>query len=294
MLYYIQPGDTLNKIARRNNITVQDILNTNVICNPNMVVSGQPIIVPQQGIDLPKAGGHPYYVVMPGDSLGCIAAQFGTNVKAMAEGNQMKNPNLLHAGSELLVAYDRPDPVQLKNQWQSMGGVPCVEMSPQQLYGVYYIGTFMWQSLGDEAIPYLLELLKHPCPEVRYYTAISLGRIATERASAALKSMLRDPDKNVANIAALALKRVNLVKDIGKRIHVTKGSNKLLANPISTAPFKTLPEGTPVITVKWRIPSPTGEEGPRGDIQLYDLVQVVSTGQFGFLPRLGFDEIMMI
>ena len=296
MLYYVQSGDSLYNIAIRFNVTIQDILDSNVICNPNLIFIEQLLIIPEVNLDLPKSGGHPYYIVRYGDSLYCIATQFNTSVKALAEGNGIKNPNLIYPETELLIAYEKPNAVELFNAWKSTGDKYCGQMSSLQIHGIYYIGTFMWQALGNDAISYLIELLSHPCAEVRFFAVLSMGRIVYgDRVISSLNQMLKDPDENVANIAALALKRIRLVKNIGRRVHVTLGNNnKLLLNPIYTSPFIVLPEGTLIITLTWGIPSPTGEEGPIGDIQIYDYVQVLSTGQVGFLPRLGYNDIVMI
>ncbi|MFZ5968807.1 MAG: DUF3794 and LysM peptidoglycan-binding domain-containing protein [Bacillota bacterium] len=44
-IYFVQPGDTLWKIAKRYNTTVSDLIETNDIQNPNMITSGDRIIV---------------------------------------------------------------------------------------------------------------------------------------------------------------------------------------------------------------------------------------------------------
>lgn len=295
MLYYVKQGDSLYSIARRFNVTIQNILNANVICNPNLIFNGQLLIIPDTEFELPRAGGYPYYIVMPGDSLYCIATQFNTSVSDLAKGNGIKNPNLIYPETELLIAYEIPDPKELFNSWKSTGDKYCGEMSTLQIHGIYYIGTFVWQAMGNKAIPYLTELLNHPCFEVRFYAILSMGRIADgDNIVSSLNEMLKDPDEYIVRIAELALKRIRLVKDIGRRVHVTLGYNRLLLNAIYTSPFIELPEGTPIRTLRWRIPSPTGEEGPLGDIQVYDYVQVLSTGQVGFLPRMGYNDIVMI
>lgn len=296
MLYFVKKGDTLYKIARRFKVGVQDILDANAICNPGLILQAEPLIIPKRNLELPKAGGLPYYIVMPEDNLYCIATQFNTTMDALAEGNDIKNPSLIDPGKELLITYEKPNPEELFNSWKATGDKYCGEMSPLQLHGIYYAGSFVWEGLGSEGIPYLNQLLNHPCAEVRFYAVLSMGRIAEdERIILGLNDMLKDPDENVRNIAALAFKRMILVKEEGKRIHVVLGdSNRLLLNPIYTSPSINVTEGTTIKVLKWRIPSPTGEEGPKGDIQIYDYVQLMSTGQIGFLPRIAYNEIAMI
>lgn len=296
MLYYVKPGDTLFGIARRFGTTVNAILNANVICNPNLIFVGQPLIIPTPGLELPKAGGRPYYVVLPGDTLYCLAAQFGTTVMVLAGINQLPDPNLIFAGAELLVIPNEiPDPVELKTEWEQMGGVPCEQIPGFTEYGVYYLGTFRWAALGHKAIPNLLDLLNHSCALVRLYSAEALGRIGLDdRVTAALSGLLNDPDPGVANMARLAVKRIELAEQQGKRVHVLITENRLIGDLNTGTPVTPLSAGTEIIVLRWHIPSPTGEEGPRGGVQIYDQVRVVRTGQIGFLPRFGLDQLTFI
>lgn len=173
----------------------------------------------------------------------------------------------------------------------------CDMMSSLMEHGIYYIGSFMWESLGEKAIPYLLDLYKHPCNIVRFYTVISLGRLASnqEIEQVLIHALRNDPDPYVVEIAGLALRRIHFVQKFGKRIHVTTNSNFLLEQPnLSSSEIMRIPQGTEIIALRWQIPSPTGEEGPRGDLQLYDQIMIVQTGQIGFIPRVGFNAITLI
>ncbi|QGH33143.1 LysM peptidoglycan-binding domain-containing protein [Gracilibacillus salitolerans] len=110
MLYVVKSGDTLAGIAARLGTTVGGILEANVICNPNLIFPGQPLIMPDLGIDLPKSGVYPYYVILYGDTLGCLANQFSQSIVSLAAANQIRDPNQIFAGSELLVRFEQPDP----------------------------------------------------------------------------------------------------------------------------------------------------------------------------------------
>jgi LysM repeat protein len=48
------------------------------------------------------------YIVQPGDSLGSIALQFDLSVKILMESNQIKDPNLLEAGTILTIPAPNP------------------------------------------------------------------------------------------------------------------------------------------------------------------------------------------
>ncbi len=295
MLYYIQPGDTLYKIAIRFNTTVMSIFNANVICNPGLIFSNQPIIIPEPGLQLPAAGGNPYYIVLPGDTLWCLANKFNTTVDNLVRMNHIPNPDLIFVGSELLVIpFEEISGKDLKQSWESLSE-NCDLINPLQVHGTLYFGSFKWEALDISAFPYLLQLLKNPCDIIRYYAAVSMGRIGKNgEIQTALDNLLEDPSPFVANGARLAIRRIELLKRRSKRIHITISDSVLFNEPDLNSSYITIPEASAIIVLKWHIPSPTGEEGPKGDIQMYDWVQDIRTGQVGYMPRAMYREIVII
>lgn len=95
--YIVQRGDTLSKIARRFGVTVQSLVETNSIENPNLIRVGQRLMIPKQ------EETERTYTVQKGDTLGGIAKRFQTTVRALAERNNIANPNLIHVGQELVI-----------------------------------------------------------------------------------------------------------------------------------------------------------------------------------------------
>lgn len=297
MLYTVKPGDTLSLIARRTGTTVEAIMDANVICSPERIFSGEVLIIPEPGLDLPKAGGSPFYVVLPGDSLFCLARQFNSTVSQLARNNQISNPDRIQAYSELLVLPVNPNANTLRNTWNNTPGEDCLIFEPQR-YGIYYLGTFEWYALGLRAIDPLLQLIEHRCAEVRFYTILSLGRIARDvsgRVKRALRAHFTDPDSSVAALARLAYRRVRLAEQGYRRTHLLIGDDELRDDINDPTPTITpLQAGTEVVVLRWFIPSPLGEEGPRGGVQIYDQVRTVITGRTGFIARRGNDEINFI
>lgn len=294
MLYFVRPRDTLESIAARFNVTINDILRVNPICNPNLIFVNQLLLIPTNGV-AERVGGPPYYIIKPGDTLWCLYRLFNIPVNVLVEINNVVNPNLIYPGTELLIGDYRVNPQELQETWRNTGGVDCDELNPMQVHGIYYIGSFQWEALGRRGIPYLLDLLNHPCDTVRAYTAISLGRIGLNgNVVNALSNLLNDPQEYIRNTARVAIKRINLLTRWSRRVHVTISINRLYSEPNLESSSITLPEGTEVISLVWAIPSPTNEEGPRGGFQVYDYVQVINTGQKGYLPRVGFNEIRLI
>lgn len=293
MIYFIKKNDTLSKIAARFKTNVEAILNANVICNPALIFIGQPLIIPDINIHLPKAGAGPYYIVQPGDTLSCISEQTAISLQTLMDINNIQNPNILYIGKELILTQPTTNnPEELKLTWERSPDENCNVYGFTE-HGVYYNGSFEWAAFRGEAIDYLLELLKSPCEIIRRYAVISLGRLALNgKVRKTLNALIND--EYISDIVKLAIRRIDLNAMGLDRIHVNIMDNNLLSQPnLSSASVK-LPKGSGVIILKWFIPSPTGEEGPRGGIQIYDYVQYISTGQIGFIPRAGYAEIPYI
>ena len=156
--YTVQRGDTLSGIAAATGTTVQAIMETNGLSNPNVIYVGQTLCIPGQAGAEPQTDSAPpapatrapavdaveqvpasasvvvsddsstpaspaeavegqdalgqpaasedasqaaVYTVQRGDSLSAIAGQHGTTVQALAELNDIDNPNHIFTGQQL-------------------------------------------------------------------------------------------------------------------------------------------------------------------------------------------------
>ena len=95
--YTVQPGDTLSRIARNFNTTVDILRKFNNIPNPNLIFPGRVLVIPQSP---PEAI---IYTVRPGDSVYSIAQRFGTFVNNIVTFNYLTDPNLIYPGQQLVV-----------------------------------------------------------------------------------------------------------------------------------------------------------------------------------------------
>ncbi|MDX1993771.1 MAG: LysM peptidoglycan-binding domain-containing protein [bacterium] len=125
--HVIQPGETLTHIANRYGITVEQLLQSNNITNPNRIRRGDtltvwtvesvnaPLTETEASVNQDTAGTTPetvagapptsdiVYVVQPGEHLAQIAQRYGLNWTTIAAVNGITNPNQLYAGQSLVI-----------------------------------------------------------------------------------------------------------------------------------------------------------------------------------------------
>lgn len=115
--YTVQEGDSLWKVSRANNVSVNDLIEANNIANPDLIYVGQVLVIPERdsgggsssrgASEAPSPSGGNVYVVKRGDTLSGIAARHGTTVAALAKANNIYNPSLIHVGQKIAVSGSR-------------------------------------------------------------------------------------------------------------------------------------------------------------------------------------------
>jgi len=88
-------GERLTDISIRYGVSLQDLIETNHIANPDRILPGQVIVLP------PKDGYADYartYRVDRGDTLSSIGRKFGVSWQQLAAYNHIWNPNYIQAG----------------------------------------------------------------------------------------------------------------------------------------------------------------------------------------------------
>ncbi len=102
LLYTLERGDSLYRLANRYDLTVQDIMRANPqIVDQNQLFVGQQICIPLP-IPVPNCVGGVLYMVQKGESLNYIANKFELTLDELLEANpQIVNPNLIFPGQEI-------------------------------------------------------------------------------------------------------------------------------------------------------------------------------------------------
>lgn len=97
--YRVVAGDTLSEIALRFNTTVENLVRLNNIDNPNLIYTGQLLVISYSESTSDTFS----YTIVYGDTLSEIALRYGTTVAELARINGITNPNLIYAGETLQI-----------------------------------------------------------------------------------------------------------------------------------------------------------------------------------------------
>ena len=111
IIHIVERGETLAIISRLYGVTIQAIASANNIFNPNLIYAGMRLYIPTGGYPPPPPPQQPtYYIVRYGDTLASIARRFGTTWQAIAQANNIYNPNRIFAGMYLIIPSGTPPP----------------------------------------------------------------------------------------------------------------------------------------------------------------------------------------
>ncbi len=147
--YTVQPGDTLLGIATKFGTDVETVRKLNLLRNDELS-AGQPLELPYvegmtvEGMPTPTPG--PFrHVVQTGETLGSIAIRFGVEPLAIAEANELVNPDALSVGQEILIPGYQP----------AAGGEQPAASTPGEAAGGAVVHVVQpGESLSDIAVSY--------------------------------------------------------------------------------------------------------------------------------------------
>jgi murein DD-endopeptidase MepM/ murein hydrolase activator NlpD len=102
-VYIIQPGDTLNVIAIRFDVSVEDLIRINNIDNPNMLSAGTELVIP----GLEGVQGRLETEVIPlGENIQSLSRRYRIPIPMLAKLNHLTSPVEIYAGSNLIIPQD--------------------------------------------------------------------------------------------------------------------------------------------------------------------------------------------
>lgn len=95
--YVVQRGDTLGRIAKRHNVTVERLISYNHLTDPNRIFPGEVLYIPHGE----NTSAIRYYTVKPGDTLSGIASRYKTTVRKLQQLNNIEDPDKIYPGQIL-------------------------------------------------------------------------------------------------------------------------------------------------------------------------------------------------
>lgn len=106
----VKPGDTLTSIARRHDVSIDDLVTWNAIADPNRIFVGQRLQISSTATPARAAvaassapAAAVVHAVGRGESLWTIARRYGSSVAAIASANGIANPSRIFAGQRLTI-----------------------------------------------------------------------------------------------------------------------------------------------------------------------------------------------
>lgn len=102
--YRVKFGDTLYGIAKRYDVTLNNLIKWNNIKNPNLIYPSEVIkIEADYKIQVTSTGQNDNYIVKVGDTLTRIANIFHVTISNLVSWNNIKNPNLIYPYEKLII-----------------------------------------------------------------------------------------------------------------------------------------------------------------------------------------------
>ncbi len=98
--YVVVWGDTIELIATRFGVSVEDIVAANNLTDPDVIKVGDVLVIPGASAPAPQPGVH---IVRPGETLSSIALMYGTTVDAIVSANGIVDANFIHVGQRLII-----------------------------------------------------------------------------------------------------------------------------------------------------------------------------------------------
>lgn len=105
--YTIRPGDTLFSIARRFNVSLDDLIEANPGIDPQRLQIGQVICIPVAVPPVACPPGTFSYTIQPGDTFFRLARHFNVSVDAIIRANPNVNPEALLVGQRVCIPSSR-------------------------------------------------------------------------------------------------------------------------------------------------------------------------------------------
>lgn len=134
LIHVVKKGDLLWEIANKYDVGINDIIKANDIINPNLLLEGQALLIPNPGI---------FYEVKYGDTLWDIANRFGVSLSELISINKIINPNFIYPGLTLTIPQKRKPPLEV-NAFTYVFGLNDVQILEDSIDYLTYLTPFSY------------------------------------------------------------------------------------------------------------------------------------------------------
>lgn len=136
IIHVVQRGETLWGISNRYQVNMNEIIQTNQLANPSLLMVGQALIIPTQDN---------IHIVRPGESLWSIANRYGVSLQDIIQENQIQNPSLIYPGQVIRI----PRPVIDVNAYLTRTGTAGEEILSYTSEFLTYLSMFSYRIQPD-------------------------------------------------------------------------------------------------------------------------------------------------
>ncbi len=190
--YTVVPGDTLSRIAAQFGTSLDNLIAVNAIQDPNRLVVGQQLIIPDASGAIPVSAIPTGTVLAaPGDTIGVLAARYGQDPTLVAELNGRTTATRLFPGQPVDLPADVATPTPLR-----FGAVTAVDAAqsivqgrtgriyvalerPVELSGTWLGGDLVFTAIGGDPLRQFAFLPVDPLQEEGSY-AVSLTYLTSQ------------------------------------------------------------------------------------------------------------------
>jgi murein DD-endopeptidase MepM/ murein hydrolase activator NlpD len=148
-VYIVQPSDTLSEIARRFNVTVDEIMTANPGIDPNFLAQGQQIVIPGlEGV----TGILDSEVISFGDSLRSLSRRTQVSDEQLIKLNRLISPTELYVGISLIIPKQQ-NQTSLSTRITPAAGESLLELAVKQNSDVWTLSAINKLSGTWAALP---------------------------------------------------------------------------------------------------------------------------------------------
>lgn len=239
-VYYVKAGDTLSGIAIIKHTTVQSLIKTNNLANPNSLHIGQTLVIP--GLPKQNSGSAPVisnpapqtekYTVKSGDTLSVIARAKGVSVNMIMEANKLTNPNKLSIGQALVIPTSQKNASVSRSDTGRHSAESNNQVSELIGYAKSLLGTpYSYSSAGPNSFDcsgFTMTVFDHIDIDLPHSSTSQ-----SKKGESVKKADLTAGDLVFFNTSGNGISHVGIYIGDGSFIHASSGRGKVVIDPLS-------------------------------------------------------------